>query len=248
MIAAHSLASIAADLDESLGEFVTEMEVPTGDIGLLIPGAPSRTRTVTVESAQWSKLVGILFCLPSTRMGKEEILPGLDYFHHRSAFFVDFFCPGYGAQWPTAEYKDGTPVATVSGVSWLFSAEQFNRSRAEFQAVSKWKFSGETDLLLLVARKTPKATATLDFSTAISCNLEEMIRDQAISSARAFFERIFEFGEKHDGDDPVYELSDSMGLKQGKGFLQEVILSILPEPVRKLYKSSKHFVIQDISK
>lgn len=247
MIPACSLSSIAAEVDGDLGEFVAEIEVPTTDVGYYVPGGPSRTRTVTLESAQWSKLVGILFCLPDTRMGRDEILPSLGYFHHRSGSFVDFFLPGFGADWAGELRKGAAAVATIEGTNWLFSAAEFNRSRAELQASSKWKFSGETDLLLMVARKTPRTTATLDYSTVISCNLEEMLRDQAITSARSLLERIVDFGETHDGEDPVFQLSDAMGIKQAKGFLQEVVLGVLPEAARKLYKSSKHFVVQDVS-
>ena len=247
MIPAYSLSSIAAEVDETLGEFVTELDVPTGDVGYYVPGGPSRSRTITLESAQWSKLVGILFCLPNTRMGRDEILPTLDYFHHRSGSFVDFFLPGFGADWSGELRKDATSVGTIEGANWLFNAKDFDQSRAELQASSKWKFSGETDLLLTIARKTPGTTAALDFSTVISCNLEEMLRDQAITSARSLLERIIDFGETYDGEDPVFQLSDAMGIKQGKGFLQEIVLSVLPEAARKLYKSSKHFVIQDVS-
>lgn len=247
MIPAYTLSSMTAAVDESLGEFVTTIEAPSVDRGYYVPGGPSRGRTVTLESAQWSKLVGILFCLPNTRMGRDEILPSLDYFHHRSGSFVDFFLPGFGADWPGEMRKDAASVGTIDGASWLFNAKDFNQSRAELQACSRWKFSGETDLLLMVARKTPRTTTTLDFSTVISCNLEEMLRDQAITSARSLLERIVDFGETHDGEDPVFQLSDAMGIKQGKGFLQDIVLSVLPEAARKLYKSSKHFVVQDVS-
>jgi hypothetical protein len=58
MFPAHTLSSMTAEVDETLGEFVSDIEVPTGDAGFYIPGGPSRSRTVTLESAQWSKLVG----------------------------------------------------------------------------------------------------------------------------------------------------------------------------------------------
>ena len=42
------------------------------------------------------KLVGLIFCQPHTKFSKDEILPGLRYFHYRSGERVNFYFPGYG--------------------------------------------------------------------------------------------------------------------------------------------------------
>ena len=245
---AHTLDSIVSAVDDTLGEFVeVEPMDGDGDLGLTIAGTPDLVEHDTVESSQWSKLVGILFCQPTSSLGKNEIVPHLEYFHHRSDFFVDFFCAGYGADWPRGKGEDENPVAVVDGVRWYFSSKRFNEARAELERKTKWNYSGETDLLLVVARKSPGKTALLDFSTGIACNLEQMTKDEAISSARAFFENIFRLGKKYDGEDPVSRLSDAMGLERGKNFLLDAVLRFLPEPARKLYKTSKHFVVQNIS-
>ena len=254
MIAPHSLASIRRSVDEDLGEKEERLpiEEPSDDIGFLIAGSPfpqrSKTRLVAVTTEQWSKLIGILFCQPATKLAKEEIVGQLDYFHYRSGFFVDFFCAGYGANWPRSQMAEHQQVANVHGVDWLFSANEFNSLRKEVEAVTQWTYSGECELLLLVARKSQNEPVSLDFSCAIACNLEQMQKDQAFTSVRALFEHIFRFGETYDGSDPVWELSDKLGLGVGKDVLKEAIISILPESAQKLYRSAKHFAIRDISK
>ena len=59
-----------------------------------------------------------------------KIVPNLDYFHHRSANHVDFFCAGYGMYWEV--FRESVPdmqvVAKVSGRDWLFSAKMFDFS------------------------------------------------------------------------------------------------------------------------
>lgn len=254
MLNSQPLDEVYRSIDKSLGvktRHVTK-RVPITEFGYMIPGQSPRTRYRTEvaqeQVEQWSKLAGILFCTPTSKLGKDEILPNLDYFHHRSAQFVDFFCVGYSRVRPhTERVNTSQPVATVNGKAWNFSSSDFNQCRARVEAESKWRYSGETDLLLVVARKPKNDIAYLDFSCAIACNLEEMARDGAISSARAFFEKIFRFGEQYGGIDPVSKLSDQFGLAAGGTLLQESILTLLPEQVRKQYNAVKHLAVADVS-
>ena len=255
MIPAPSLQSIQAALDRGLGVKVRRVtkRVLQMNMGLIVAGRPPpsqyKTEVVEERTEQWSKLVGLLFCMPASKPGKDEILPNLDYFHHRSALFVDFFCIGYGTELGADAGRNGSqPVAVVDNAEWRFTPSEFNACRAEIEGHTKWRFSGETDLLLAVARKPKNGSATLDYSSVIACNLEEMIRDNAIPSVRGFFEKIFQFGEQYKGADPVWKLSDQFGLTSGGKLLEESVLSLLPEVVKKQYKATKHLAITDVSR
>ena len=190
-----------------------------------------------------SKLVGVLFCQPHSKAGKDEILPGLDYFHIRTGRFLDIVCAGYQPY----EAKHGVPVATVDGQSWGYSAAAFNDSRQKLQLDTKWKYSGETDLLLAVARKDPVGTIRMDYSCVISCKLEQMIRDGAISSIRSFFEQLSGFSEQYCGVNHTIALSDQYGLKETGALLADGVLKLVPAVLEKHYRSAKHFVISDVS-
>lgn len=253
MLPANSLADITQALDRSLGESITHVPRPAISLnaGLFVPGPPPEPKIEWIEVTrfQWSKVVGILFCSPASKLGRDEVLPNLEYFHHRSGMFVDFFCVGYGAYWPDSHTPPETKVvAEIENTKWLFSPRDFNATRAELERLASWNYSGESDLVLAVARKHESQPARLDLSTAIACNLEEMARDGAITSARAFFEQIFRFGEAYTGSDPVFSLSDRMGVKAGSNFLMEAVLSLVPESVRKSYRAAKHFAVRDASR
>lgn len=255
MIPAQSLENIQRAIDSSLGVKVRRVSkrVPSYNFGLVIAGqAPKpqyRTEIVEERTEQWSKLVGVLFCMPTSKAGKDEVLPNLDYFHHRSGLFVDFFCIGYGTHPGEHDVTEKPqPVAVVDNAQWRFSARQFNNCRAQLEADPKWKYSGETDLLLAVARKPKDGAAYLDCSCVIACNLEEMAKDGAIQSIRAFFEKVFQFGEQYKGNDPVWELSDKFGVSGGGQLLAEAVLTLLPEEVRKRYKATRRFAISDASR
>lgn len=217
---------------------------------LFKPGLPrlnSPAQMVGVRLEQWSKLVGILFCPPTRKLGKDEIVPNLEYFNYRSGSFVDFFCAGYGTGWKSSPPEKPVFVIKVNGAKWVFNVKEYNSLREELERVSRWQYSGETDLLLLAVRKKPEQAAYLDFSTAIACNLEQMQTDGAFTSVGAFFEQIFRFGQTCNGSDRLKILSDKMGVKKGIDFLEDGILSILPAAVSKLYRSAQHYAISDIS-
>lgn len=245
---------IEKSLDDSLG-IKTRMvmkRVLVQRFGFMLlgelPTPQYRNEMLEEQTEQWSKLVGILFCMPSSKPGKDEVLPNLEYFHYRSGMFVDFFCIGYTThQIDSNQIENTQPVTTINNEQWDFNPSEFNSCRAQLEHETKWRYSGETDLLLAVARKSKNGQTRLDYSCAIVCNLEEMIRDGAIKSIRGFFEKIFQFGEQYNGDDPVWKLSDKFGLAGGGQLLQEAMLTLVPEMVRKQYKETKHFVISDIS-
>jgi len=74
------------------------------------------------------KLVGLIFCQPHTKFSKDEILPGLRYFHYRSGERVNFYFPGYGEGF---EAKPGEIMAVppADGPGWVFNAQTFEQFR-----------------------------------------------------------------------------------------------------------------------
>lgn len=253
MIPAHSLISIKDRAKNCLlRPHITYQRQPVADdtfqfITSFNMQRPVKYQTVEIKEERQSKLIGILFCHPKSPLGKAEIVDHLDYFHERSGEAVDFYCAGFGAYWPPEFQPDKSVVTKINDTEWLFSSKAYNDIRKEIEAETSWEHSGETELVLLSARRTHQNSAELDFSSSIVCKLEQMGKDKAFTSVRAFFESIFRFAEKHGGADPVWALSDKKGIETGGGFLKESILSLLPKNLSESYKQAEHFVVRDIS-
>ncbi len=247
---APSLKSISEHFADSLHPHVVSQSIPEINTRweFARPGeqAPLRWKTVRVQIDQVSKLVGILFCLPGTKLA-EEILPHLDSFSKRTGTLTDFYYAGYGASWPPAYLSDQASVAKVDGVEWFFSSKAFNQMRSDLESHTSWKFSGETDLILLSARRDRSGRGVLSFTPSHACNLEQMAKDQAFSSVRSFLEAIARLAEDYHGNDPIGYLSDRQGVRIGKDFLEGALLSLLPDALRKSYQAAKHHAIRDIS-
>jgi hypothetical protein len=190
-------------------------------------------------------MVGLLFAQSRIPIAREEIVPNLPYFHHRSGDKIDFFCAGYGRYWyPPPEDQE---KVTTDDPPWLFSLSLFGRFCDEIEQLSTWKYSGEADLLLMNAHINPApAAAGLDFSSAVVCDLEQMKRDGAIRSVPRFFEEIFRYAGRAAADDPAWGFSDKMGLHIAGNAMKRVVLSLLPRKLDEDYGRAEHFAIKDI--
>ena len=81
-------------------------------------------------------IVGILFCQPDSPLGREEIVPSLDYFHHYSGKNIDFYCVGYGAYWPPE--TPAKKVGKIGYTEWLFSSQEFSTMVKDLEIKTSW--------------------------------------------------------------------------------------------------------------
>lgn len=173
------------------------------------------------------RMIGILFLKPDSNLIAEEILKCGEYFHVRSGKEIDFFLSGYGVEYP--EDPDNIFNIKVGDRGWVFSPVKFVSCIKEFHGKTSWRYSGETDLLLLdVIVDNDKGIAQFDFDNVISCNLDKLIRCGAIDSIHAFFEEIIKFVEAEKSEFPTMSFSDLMGLKKGKDGLIAFIRRMVP--------------------
>jgi hypothetical protein len=176
MIIAASLKEISDHASLSLRSRIVSTPLPEIEINIeafrpFKDPSQVRIETVDVEWGLISKLVGILFCFPDSKFGKEEILPFLGYFNLRTAEIVDVYCAGYGIGHKPDSYPDGRIIPSVAGENWWFDETTFNAIRQELEEKSKWNYSGETDLILLTAKRSLSSEDCLSFSHSLACNL-----------------------------------------------------------------------------
>jgi hypothetical protein len=194
-------------------------------------------------------MVALLFARPELPLAREEIIPSLAYYHVRSGRSINFYCAGYKTGEP---FSDDTLIGTIGGHKSFFSTARFDAARAALAAHSTWQYSGDCDLILANAglrawSPSPfSADAYLDFSSALSVNLDKMKTEGAIDSVPSFFEKIVNFTEQYDGSDPTWGFSDAEAKTLAGSALKSVLLSLLPKPVRSHFKQAFHFAVRDI--
>ena len=193
------------------------------------------------------KTIGILFANPDEDIVGREILPKLNYLHHRSKKKIDFFFPGYGQYWNESYAPDFEDVITIEGNRWLFSNKKYVEFIEELEKDSKWEYSGETDLIII-----EYINDCLDFKNAIIININNAYRCKSIPSSSRLFEIIFREFEK--GKITPYELSDILALRFG-GTIKEFIIDLIPgkmgdtvKSASKVYEQLNMFAIRNIEK
>ncbi len=189
-------------------------------------------------------LVAVLFCNPKTEFCQNEIISSLSYFHHRSKQYIDIFCCGYGAYWSKNEYPDLEIVTKIDRVDWNYSDNAFVAVVEDFEKRTKWRYSGENELLLLDVIPSKKRDE-LTINNAIVCNLERMKRDNAFSSVRSFFEDIIRYATNNNIAN-AWSFSDKKGGELAKDFLKNTILSFLPKQLRLSYSKAENYIIKKI--
>ena len=192
------------------------------------------------------RMVGVVFARPNSPFAKTEIIPQLNDWHCRSAGYITFYFVGY-SNWLRSE-PECVEVEIPGTASWLYSSEDFNVIRKEFESRTSWRYGGGCELILTNAQfNNVFGTAELDFSSAVCCQLDEMKADQAFSSVERFFESIFRFAETSQHDDPTWGFSDSQGIRIAGKAIKRMVLGLLPKGLNDEYKKAEHFIVRNVS-
>ncbi len=186
------------------------------------------------------RIVGILFAQPNS-FTNDEILSGIDYFNNRSGKTIDFFCAGYK---PSFFDKNLEVITNVGGNKWSFDSKIFNNIRKETESLSKWKYSGNVELVLFNVAQNGKEIE-LDFSDSISIDLLIAKNDKLIDSAGSLFEEIFRLSENLDTSNPSKSLSLKLIGDTAKKSFIPILMKLLPKQIQNHSKKIYLFRTED---
>lgn len=144
-----------------------------------------------VPVPQW--MCGLLFAPPNTPVGK-SILDRLDDWHHRSGKNFTFFCIGYLDH---DEFNEGRAVGELSELTgpgvrqFYYSARAFDDIRRNIERQSRWRYSGEADLLLAnVIIPKPDGTPALALDDILALDIDKLVAEGVYASAARLMERV----------------------------------------------------------
>jgi hypothetical protein len=184
--------------------------------------------------------VGLIFGRPACKIFKDELLADHNYYHVRSGANVELFYMGYAD--PDAEY------ITVGDFDENdFSDQSFVSAVSDFEKRTTWKYSGQTDVILLNSFFSPAQKVHLDFSNVFAIQLEEAVDSKLIRSGRAFIEEVMRQSKDSDTEDVVTSVSDVVFLKNARqSFLSWImgLVKLKAEDLGNAYRSC----VRDISR
>ena len=184
--------------------------------------------------------IAIIFGRPHDELVKDGIIPNLTEWHYRSRDFIDLFCVGFQADDSDLieSLKKEFDVDLKSNL--INSGEQFAKTLDSFEANTSWRYSGETDFLLLNAIFDMNyKKAILDFNNVLSITLERAIDKQIIDSVPQFIEQVLRFAKEYQGQDLPFAFSDLMGGRSFGFMLLNIFTGVLPEPFKSIVQNGK---------
>ena len=171
--------------------------------------------------------VAIIFGRPHCKVIKDDISPNLGEYHLRSSDFLEIFCVGF-----IGGDEEFRPVDS-------FDAHAFLRATDSFEDRSKWRYSGETDLLLLNAYWHPqRKSAVLDFTTVVCVTLERALDRGVIQSVPAFIHDLLMYAKVYKGENLPFDYSDKMAIRNLGSILRHIFFAILPPPLKDIAKDA----------
>lgn len=191
------------------------------------------------------QIVILLFVRPSAP-GAKEILDEFDYIHYNSEKYCSIYAVGYSndfAKEKDVSYKRATSIA---GSEWYFSNAEFVKFKNNLEQRIKWRYSGETELIVL--QSNPEGQQILNFQNYVSIDVNYGIKNGYIDSFQRFMEALVRSSK--------YEVTAKEAIKKTKNFrysLKDIVVRTLdsckkiPLPVKTILKD-KLFYISTIHK
>ena len=103
---------------------------------------------------------------------------------------------------------------------------------------SKWKYSGESELLLLDFKN-----GILSYNRMMQFHLDKMIRDNVINSVQQFFEQLFRVCKDKD---TFNQVSNAFTLHKVKQITMERIIDKFPVGLGYIFTQEKYFCVRDM--
>ena len=185
----------------------------------------------TIENQE---IVVFLFVRPTTDDAL-DIIKEFEYIHYNSGKFCSIYAIGYTNDFDKANDKSYRKIDVDNNREWYFSTEAFVDFKRKLEDRINWRYSGETELLIL--QNNPEKKNVLNLSNYVAIDVNKGIREGYIDSFQRFMESLVRSSEskvsaKETMRDIVFHRISV------KDILSETIDNCkkLPIPVRKILK------------
>ena len=173
-----------------------------------------------------------LFFIRGDRGGKgkvlaEECIASLNYWDLDSGNYIDILLPG----WKRLGGDD------------VFDIHLFYQFKNEIEALSKWRFCGESEIFLVNFDFFPLiGKGMFTFDETISLPVEEMIRKGITTSVDALLNEIISVAKQIDNGS-VWEISDKLGYQRARKSLWEYLKIKITGGLAKVYDDLRPFAV-----
>ncbi len=133
------------------------------------------------------EIIVLLFVKP-TNQDALDIIKEFEYIHYNSAKYCSVFAVGYSDDFRKATDKDYRKIDSVFNGDWYFSTKAFVDFKNKLERRIKWRYSGETEILIL--QNNPGSVHPLNFKNYVAIDINKGIREGYIDSFQRFMESL----------------------------------------------------------
>lgn len=140
------------------------------------------------------EIVVFLFVKPTTQ-DAQDIIQEFEYIHYNSGQYCSIYAIGYSNDFEKQWVHHYKRVTTVIGHDWWFSNKAFVEFKDNLESRINWKYSGESELLVL--QNNPGGKDPLNFSNYVAIDINKGIREGYIDSFQRFMEELIRSAKKN---------------------------------------------------
>lgn len=117
-----------------------------------------------------------------------DILKEFEYIHYNSAKYCSVYAIGYTDDFAMAKDRSFRKVDAMMQQNWYFSTKAFTEFKEKLQDRIRWKYSGETEIIVL--QNNPGERNVLNFQNYVAIDVNKGIREGYIDSFQSFMESL----------------------------------------------------------
>lgn len=133
------------------------------------------------------EIVVLLFVKPTTQDAM-DIIKEFEYIHYNAGKYCSVFAAGYSNDFCKADDKKYRKIDTALNGEWFFSMKAFVDFKNRLEERIKWRYTGETEILILQNR--PGNIRPLNFKNYVAIDINKGIREGYIDSFQRFMETL----------------------------------------------------------
>ena len=133
------------------------------------------------------EVVVFLFVKPNDQAAL-DIIKEFEYIHYNSGKYCSIYAIGYTDDFTKKNNRNYRKVSSVLDSDWYFSNKAFVEFKNALEGRIGWKYSGETEVLVL--QNNPGKIDPLNFQNYIAIDINKGIREGYIDSFQLFMETL----------------------------------------------------------
>lgn len=180
------------------------------------------------------EIVVLLFVKP-TSQDAVDIIQEFEYIHYNSSKYCSIYAVGYSNDFQKQSDTHYRKICEILNSDWYFSSKAFVEFKDNLEKRIKWKYSGETEILVL--QNNPGKHDPLNFTNYIAIDVNKGLKEGYIDSFKRFMESLVRSAKSSvTAKEAMFEI------RKSRVSVKEIILGAIddckkiPNPAKKIIK------------